>query len=94
MERANRNEKKYGMLDCVRYFKKYDMPILDTETQQSEVEEHVDPGLFSISLVSDAAGLELKDAHGQWVPVPIDIPQLGVIWNGLLASEIGQSNNH
>ncbi len=58
--------KKYGMLDCVRYFKKNEVASKNNIVQTAErddVIEHIDPGLFSISLLSDVSGLELKDGN-------------------------------
>ena len=50
------------MLDVVKYSNK--------SNQLYNVAEHIDPGLFAISLFSDVQGLELKEMNGKWVQVP------------------------
>ena len=70
------------MLDIVRYY---------NETPYA-VQEHIDPGLFSISLFSDEEGLELKDENGIWQPIPHSQQPIGVLWNGLKAMESKKAN--
>jgi len=52
------------------------------------VEDHVDPGLFSFSLFSNAPGLEMLELETkEWIPIP---PNYGVIWCGLAAIEVSE----
>ena len=70
----------YGMLDIVHY-------LPGKRTQDGDVvAPHGDPGLFSLSLLSTAPGLELLHTpSGNWIPVPLDA---GVLWCGATATEV------
>lgn len=72
----------YGMLDIVRYE--------HSLSQNLNVTEHVDPGLFSISLQSTAPGLQMYDnSTNSYVDVPIG---QSVLWTGSMASHLTAGN--
>ena len=68
----------YGMLDMVNYFPKKDFLV----------SEHGDPGLFSISLGSNAEGLKLLDPiTNSWIEIPVSSAAL---WCGSTANELSK----
>ena len=78
---TNSQIRDYGMLDIVEY---RDMPDSDLN-----VAEHVDPGLFSISLKSTKPGLQMyHPATHSWVDVPVDQP---VLWFGMAAIDLSHT---
>jgi len=61
---------------------KYTTLKLDREMM---VPNHMDPGIFSFSVYSNAPGLEMYDQQTKkWFPVPLN---MGVIWCGVAAKE-------
>jgi large subunit ribosomal protein L40e len=81
---AAETEKKerigYGMLDLVYYY--------GNKRDEYMVAPHGDPGLFSLSLFSNGAGLEmLHTPSGQWLPVP-QSAGVAVLWCGATAMEV------
>eukprot|EP01065_Artemidia_motanka_P024792 TRINITY_DN296_c0_g1_i3.p1 TRINITY_DN296_c0_g1~~TRINITY_DN296_c0_g1_i3.p1 ORF type:complete len:622 (+),score=181.21 TRINITY_DN296_c0_g1_i3:213-1868(+) len=67
-------ERRYGMLDAVWY-----KPRAKGRGPAVVVGEHTDPGLFVLSVVNTAAGLEIRDETGEWRAIP---PGKGVMWCG------------
>lgn len=66
-----------GMIDIVKYNKRPQGAIL--------VDEHVDPGLFSLNVFSSAQRMEFRDHLGNWQKLPDD---LGVIFLGQAAHDM------
>jgi len=53
------------------------------------VPSHMDPGVFSFSVYSNAPGLEMLDlTTKQWIKVPLDV---GIIWCGVAANEASET---
>ena len=75
----------FGLFDIVKYnpqgtFSKIFQGI------DSQVDEHADPGLFSLSLGSTSEGLEMYDiVSKEWIAVPCDVM---VLWCGHAVTEI------
>jgi isopenicillin N synthase-like dioxygenase len=75
----HREPSKFGLFDIVKYHSSETFSEKFQGTD-SQVNEHADPGLFSISLGSSAAGLEMFDpSTNEWVGVPNDTV---VLWCG------------
>jgi hypothetical protein len=69
----------FGLFDIVKY---HPQSTFSEEFQDttSQVDEHADPGLFSLSLGSTAPGLEMYDpVSNEWISVPNDVM---VLWCG------------
>jgi hypothetical protein len=76
---AHRDPSKFGLFDIVKYHSSETFSEKFQGTD-SQVNEHADPGLFSISLGSTAAGLEMFDpSTNEWIAVPNDTV---VLWCG------------
>lgn len=41
---------------------------------------HYDPGLFSLNVLSNEAGLEFQDCNGAWMAAPYGDYALGILW--------------
>lgn len=73
----------FALLDVVRYNNSKDDGHLNCEA-------HFDPGLFSLSFLSTASGLELlgvSEGKGKWIAPPLQ-HNVGVVWAGQLASTL------
>ena len=74
---------KFGMLDLVEYHS-------ENLTREYIVDEHCDPGLISLSMLSNESGLELFDvAKNEWFKVPLN---KGALWCGLEGSHSGYNH--
>eukprot|EP01088_Endostelium_zonatum_P007119 TRINITY_DN1928_c0_g4_i1.p1 TRINITY_DN1928_c0_g4~~TRINITY_DN1928_c0_g4_i1.p1 ORF type:complete len:461 (+),score=98.41 TRINITY_DN1928_c0_g4_i1:25-1383(+) len=79
------NEHSFGLFDIVKYRPKSQFPS-EFSTTDSQVNEHADPGLFSLSLGSTAQGLEMFDAKkNEWIQVPLDVM---VLWCGHAVTDV------
>lgn len=77
----------FALLDVVRYNNSKDG---DAEKNHLNCEAHFDPGLFSLSFLSTARGLELlgfSEGKEKWIAPPLQ-HNLGVVWAGKLASTL------
>lgn len=75
---------QFGMLDAAYYFNKKEFTLVNCE-------EHTDPGLLSLSVLSTQPGLQLKKMSGkkEWVDAPAGVGQrFAVIWGGKLIQSI------
>jgi len=73
-------KKNFGILDIVKY----------SNTMQREyyVAPHVDPGLFSISVVSTLLGLQMfNKKENVWVDIPVNS---SILWCGLATEEMSK----
>jgi hypothetical protein len=78
-------EGSFGLFDIVKYHPQSSFPN-EFKGTDSQVDEHADPGLFSISLGSTAEGLEMFDpVDNNWIPVP---PEAMVLWCGHAVTNI------
>jgi isopenicillin N synthase-like dioxygenase len=69
---------KTGLLDFVQY--------VPNTPQKYYVTEHVDPGLFSLNVLSDYKGMEFYSVKKGWISMPDDV---GVIFCGTFANQFG-----
>jgi isopenicillin N synthase-like dioxygenase len=69
---------KTGLLDFVQY--------VPNTLQKYYVTEHVDPGLFSLNVLSDCKGMEFFSAKKKWISMPDNV---GVIFCGTFANQFG-----
>jgi len=75
-----KDKERFGVLDAVRYFK----DKIDTKVNENKTfcTSHYDPGLFAISLHSDAGGLQFFDpVNDIWVDQP-KTRAVAVMWCG------------
>jgi hypothetical protein len=83
----HRVEGSFGLFDIVYYHPQDKFPERFKDTE-SQVDEHADPGLFSISLGSTAPGLEMFDpSDNTWVAVPNDAV---VLWCGHAVTKVSK----
>jgi isopenicillin N synthase-like dioxygenase len=74
-------DNKAGLLDIVSY-----KPNIDISDRPFYVSEHVDPGLFSLNIYSDASGMQFYDNENKkWYEMP---PNCGVIFCGQAANTL------
>jgi hypothetical protein len=75
----------FGLFDIVKYHPANQFPT-QFEGTDSQVNEHADPGLFSISFGSSAPGLEMFDpTTNVWYSVPNDVV---VLWCGHAVTQV------
>jgi len=78
----------FGMLDTAYYYNKLTVepPPIGTSINDVNCVPHFDPGLLSLSFLSNCEGLQLQDENGKWIYGPVNtIPgqeNIGVIWLG------------
>lgn len=70
----------FGLIDVVRYGN-------DTVRKNNlNIVEHYDAGLLAFNFLSTAPGLEFKNEHGEWIPVPVgnglSAQGMGILWTG------------
>jgi len=79
----SKGEGQFAMMD-VAYYHNNNLEIVNCA-------EHVDPGLFSLSVLSTQPGLQLKHiSSGEWVDAPTNFGQgrTAVVWGGILLETI------
>lgn len=81
---------RFGMLDVTYYLNDVVDPVEREKKRYPEENcaEHYDPGLFSLSILQTAPGLQLKGEDGSWYEGPLRGTGLGVIWAGHAAQEL------
>jgi len=75
--------KSWAMVDIVSYFN--ERPQVTIGSEPLNVASHFDPGLLSLNVISDQAGLQFKLRDDTWVDIPVG-DTIGVIWTGQYAT--------
>jgi hypothetical protein len=79
----------FGMLDMTHYYNTKD--ARDSLLVDVNVAEHIDPGLFSISLGQSVNGMQFYDpTTKEWIDAPTD-PRFGVLFAGKAAQDATKS---
>lgn len=84
-----KHDLRFGLFDIVKYHGTNFLSSLLTTPDPITIHPHADPGLFSISVGSTAAGLQMYDpTRNAWVAIP---PETWILWCGEAAQQVSDN---